>query len=483
MLRPPRPPRRAARLLPVLLAAGLPLCAGARVRAAEEPAPLTLALAAAVLEEPDRVPPTLTVDVTSPAFERLGAPPRGIVIRKTGLLLDWDGDGRHDTTVRAGRSAVARLPRGPRVLLFERGGRWLAAPAELLRTPEPGGATAGAPRLELLDADLDGRFDGPADRVRVGERGAFFVLAAERRVASGADLWRLAWVPAPDGAGALPALRLTPEPAPAGLGPVERRGLAAVNDFRSRVGLAPLALDAAWSDGCAKHAAYILRNPVRGFGHDESPTLPGYTPEGLEAAREGVMERTGDPAVALERLTAMLLHRTPFLTDPTVGLGVGAVGAPPKGSAGPAPSGAVGPPGYSVLRAGRALGSRAQAVLVPGPGQADVPLTLLPEVPVPEPQRDLYAQPRGYAVSVSFLPGGAPPPRLVLRVADRPAPLPCRLFTPAAPLHPDFAHNYATAFLVPEEPLAPRTTYEAECRLGPPQDEQILVWRFTTRGP
>lgn len=440
----------------------------------EEPRVERGALATAVLEDADRVPPGLAVPVE--ALTRLPgvAEPRGLVVRKTGLSVDWEGDGRADLSVRAGRPTPVKARRqgggtAP-VLLYDRGAGWFGAPAGLVR------GSVGGHAFEVLDADLDGRFDGAADLLRV-DQGAFFLPAPERRVPLGDGLARFTLTLAGD----VWSLSLRPEAAPAGTSPQALQGLGAVNAFRSRTGLAPLALEALWSAGCQKHADYIRLNPSDGFGHAEQPGRPGWSAEGHEAAVEGVMERTGSPARAVERLTAMLMHRTPFLADPTVGLGVGASG-PPQGGAGDA---RLGPPGFSVLRAGRALGSKGFPVVCPGPGQADVPLTLLEEVPTPDPRKDLYAGPRGYAVSVSFLTGAAPPGSLRLNVAGRREPLPAIVFSPAAPLHPSFAHNYATVFLVPEEPLAPRTTYEATYTPAEGSAAGALCWRFTTgtRGP
>lgn len=47
----------------------------------------------------------------------------------------------------------------------------------------------------------------------------------------------------------------------------------------------------AWSDGCAKHMAYLTTNHV--FQHEESPSAPGYTPEGAEAGITSVLTSGG----------------------------------------------------------------------------------------------------------------------------------------------------------------------------------------------
>jgi hypothetical protein len=324
--------------------------------------------------------------------------------------------------------------------------------------------------VEVLDADLDGRYDGPEDRLR-WDGGAFHRPAPERRVptARGLSTWSLAL-----GGGAW-RITLVPEALPAGASPAAVAGLRAVNEFRNRSGLAPLVLDLERSAGCQKHAEYIKLQPTDGFSHSETPGRPGYSPEGHQAAEEGVMERTGDPARAALRLTAMLMHRTPFLCDPHFTLGVGAVGA--TGEEG-APD--IGPPGFSVLRAGPAMLSKAFPVLVPAPGQKEVPLTLLPEVPTPDKREDLYARPRGYPISVSFLAKDAGAPRMTLRIVGKRDPVASVVFTPAEPIHRSFAHNYATAFLVTEEPLARETTYEVEFRSSGAVDARVLIWRFTT---
>jgi hypothetical protein len=324
--------------------------------------------------------------------------------------------------------------------------------------------------VELLDADLDGRFDGEADRLRWAG-GAFHRPAPERRLATSRGLAR--WSLAREGT----AWRLTstPEALPEGTTSAEVEGLVAVNGLRNRWGLAPLALHRGWSQGCQKHAEYMKRWPLDGFGHEEAPERVGFSEEGREAAREGVMERTAEPRLAAESLAATMLHRTPFLCDPGTPLGVGAVSAPSLD-----PLAGLGKPGFTVLRAGKAMTSKAFPVFVPAPGQRDVPLALRAEVPVPEKLKAFYDAPHGYPVSVGFLAGTDRAPRLELRLAAKNQVVETIAFTPEKPVHSAYAHNYGCAYLVALKPLDPDTTYEVECGVGEGSAARTHVWRFTT---
>lgn len=61
---------------------------------------------------------------------------------------------------------------------------------------------------------------------------------------------------------------------------------AHVNEVRSRMGLLPLTFDPRLSDGCRKHGRYLEQNPgaFTDHPHQERTNLPGYSPEGAEAA-------------------------------------------------------------------------------------------------------------------------------------------------------------------------------------------------------
>jgi hypothetical protein len=451
-----------------LLALLLVLAAGSRGPAMPAPSSITVTLLAGELLDPDQIPPDLLVPLEGLAASGLAPVPASAVVKKTGVSIDWDGDGKTETNVRAGGAALVRVAKGERRLalfVLGRGDAWWVGPAMVLATK------SGAPfEAMLLDADLDGRFDGEADRVRF-EGGAFMRIVEPRRVQRGLDLLR--WRLEQDAGKTL--LRADAEEPPAGVGPIETLGLAAVNEFRSRCGLAPLTLDAEWCRGCKAHATYITLNPEDGFGHSETPGRPGFSQAGLTAAIEGVMERTGSPRRAVESLTAMMLHRTPFLADPSARVGVGS-SAEWRGPPAPEP---VEMPGFCVLRAGVALTSHAWPVTCPGPGQKDVPLLGKAEVPEPDRMTNVYAQPRGYPISVSFLGAEHRPVRITLHTAKGQL-VDGHLFTPREPVHASFAHNYATAFLLPKEPLAPRTVHEVEVVAGEGVAAKRLLWRFTT---
>ena len=70
--------------------------------------------------------------------------------------------------------------------------------------------------------------------------------------------------------------------------------LATLNLYRSLLKLQPVEEDPALSQGCRDHAKYIVTNYARmaagginpgGLMHTEDESKPGYTPDGIKAAR------------------------------------------------------------------------------------------------------------------------------------------------------------------------------------------------------
>jgi len=72
--------------------------------------------------------------------------------------------------------------------------------------------------------------------------------------------------------------------------------LDGLNKLRSASGLPTVALDDAMSAGCDAHNSYMELNAV--LSHTEDPQRPGYTPEGDNAGRNGILSSGGSRQVA-----------------------------------------------------------------------------------------------------------------------------------------------------------------------------------------
>jgi hypothetical protein len=109
----------------------------------------------------------------------------------------------------------------------------------------------------------------------------------------------------------------SPAATPSGRIPLANAGLDIVNSYRSLAGLPPVTENLAWSDGAYKHSRYMVKNNV--IGHSEDPSLPWYSPEGDQAARNGnVMVSTNVHATDANAILAWMqgpFHAVPIL-DP-----------------------------------------------------------------------------------------------------------------------------------------------------------------------
>ena len=114
-------------------------------------------------------------------------------------------------------------------------------------------------------------------------------------------------------AAALTLLALVPSAAFAASTPTPERAIEMLNEWRAQIGARPVAQDPAQTDGCRKHANYYRLNPQT-TGHYEDPKLPGYTPEGDEAAASSVLSYGGEE-VGPYMWEAAVYHRTSIL-DP-----------------------------------------------------------------------------------------------------------------------------------------------------------------------
>lgn len=394
-----------------------------------------------------------------------------VEVERDALRLDSSGDGELDRQV-AARSPQVVAVGGRRLLVYYKADAWYAAPAAVLA------GTVGGHAVELLDVDMDGRFDGTGDYLR-WDNGSFYRQNDTSLVPTSKGLVRYRlqqdrdeWV-----------LEVTPVPRPAGFEDAQWQVLMHLNLWRGRVGLAPLRLSAALSDGCQKHADYLYRNGggnssgADAMGvHTEQPDKPGYTEEGLDAARNSNIVDISDPVQAVELQTPTMMHRVLFLRRHDRGLGVGISGEP----------GSKRSKGYTVIRTGQGWVTRVRdIVVVPAPGQRRVPPLARPEHPVPDKDPRCYLRkPKpGYPVSVTF--GTVPLQNVSLKLfRGRDGRIPVRglLFTPEQPLHQSLPNNNLSAFFLPRYPLRRGSTYLAvfEARLKGRNEPVRLAWCFRT---
>ena len=89
--------------------------------------------------------------------------------------------------------------------------------------------------------------------------------------------------------------------------------LTTVNYFRAMAGVGSVVEDPAMSAGATQHSCYMLYN---GISHDETPGLPGYTPEG------DVAGNSGNVAVSSQINTSARSHIELWMSGPFHAIGV-----------------------------------------------------------------------------------------------------------------------------------------------------------------
>ena len=89
--------------------------------------------------------------------------------------------------------------------------------------------------------------------------------------------------------------------------------LTTVNYFRAMSGLGSVVEDPTMSAGAQQHSCYMLYN---GISHDETPGLPGYTPEG------DVAGNNGNVAVSSQINTSARSHVELWMSGPFHAIGI-----------------------------------------------------------------------------------------------------------------------------------------------------------------
>lgn len=206
------------------------------------------------------------------------------------------------------------------VLFYAKQRVWFAAPAGMLR----GKTSLG--EIEFLDVDFDGKFDSELDFIawrggRLRLRGSAPTVHSEKAL-HGVELI--------ENRGKL-QVQLTTSAVPEGVDEDIRLAWVTANEFRNQVGLEPVALDLQRIDAAQKHSKYLQLNGGGGAGelnvHDEISTLPGYTPEGKQAANGNVMWKSSgsDLPSQPDHEIATLFHRSEYIY-PSTTMGAGADG-------------------------------------------------------------------------------------------------------------------------------------------------------------
>lgn len=430
----------------------------AALRALRDPKLATVVeLEPAVASAAARVPPGAEFEIADRLPSSLAWGEFPVKKGRGSVQVDVDGNGVRFETVEADRPRCLRVgPRKRPILVYSRLDRWYAASGSVLL------GKLRAEDVELWDADLDGTFTGPRDRVRLGD-GVFQPIPASGLVYTAAGLASMSIRATATGATAT----FVPEPLPPGTGAWTVRALDVMNSWRRGVGLAPVLVNLTRSAACDKHVDYWRQN---GFsGHDETPGKPGYTAEGAQAGRKSSVWEDAEPAKLVRVITATVLHRSTCLGPADDGLGIA------SGS------------GSCLWGGDLDVSENTAPVLVPGAGQEEVPIACEPEQPPPERDPAFYGPQRGYPVTVVWAgawsdvrsaqielfaagPGGA-----VEAVAGE-------QFTPEKPYTSrGRAIETAAATFVAHKTLDRRRTYVARFRAERASGPVELTWTFTTR--
>jgi hypothetical protein len=413
-------------------------------------------------------PETAPLGLLEPVGLRLPWPRAGgpaSLVSGAALEVDGDGDGKVETKLEPATSRVFEVgPAGGRrrVLVTSRRGRWLAAPADVLRGELKGRA------VEFLDGDQDGAFAGERDHVRWGN-GAFTPLAGPRRVLVEDSLATFEVRRAGEGW----ELVVLPEGRPDGTPEEAWRCLVAVNRLRQAVGLGPVGVDLVKCAACRKHAEWLRLNTgtpaTQGLSaHHETPGTPGYSEDGAAAGSSSILANTSDPVDAVRLFAPTMLHATDLLGDPGSGFGVGCS------------SGGRG--GWTAIW-GSDGGARTDGtpLVVPAPGQVDVALRGSGEIPPPDDPPGWYDRPRGFPITALVGGRGLTRARLTLYEGGSSTPVPGRLWSPETPITKAQGGNDGGVFFMADVPLSPKSAYTAELTGEAGGKPVIWVWTFRTR--
>lgn len=245
--------------------------------------------------------------------------------------------------------------------------------------------------------------------------------------------------------------------------------ISRLNDLRRAAGLEPVVVSEELTEGCRAHVRYLITNRrdprTHGFNsHYESPDLPGYSEQGLNAANNSVIAMDMQSVEAVEAWTASLYHRVRLLRPVLKEVGLASGG------------------GFVVMDVESGVSEQGdKPVAFPGNGQTNVPLHFQDEMPDPIPAG---ASPNaGYPITMQFPMDGPEAAKVNAVLTDAAGKaVPSHLSSPEAPAT-DFP-QFNTVCLIPKRTLQPGVRYTATISAVVGDESHRRTWSFTTKaGP
>lgn len=255
---------------------------------------------------------------------------------------------------------------------------------------------------------------------------------------------------------------------PDDLGPAQKyvSDASLFTEMRIRSGLVPVPLDKDLCIACEKHCEYLKANGMSdgkagSVVYSEEKGKPGYSEEGAEAAKAGVLGFNGDSVARFLQENYSSFYRRAALINPRLSvLGVASLG------------------GVSMLHLAKQDGFQDALCLNPPDGATSVPrfFTALGETPTPVPGSE-FARGCGFPIVIRLNP---PYNELVsAEVLDpKGRKVAGTISSPAKPANKDWPTNSGCAGFIPSKSLEPNTTYQVMFQFA--EEKDPIKWSFTT---
>lgn len=326
-----------------------------------------------------------------------------------------------------------------------------------VKFPKPQGAsTAPSPEsIYLYDLDGNGTIDPDTDGMAFP--GIPFIVPLPKVLLLKIGQFKVSV----DG---LKTLILSPDD----LGPAQKYvgDVAVFTEFRIRSGIVPVPLDRDLTVACEKHCEYLKANGMTdgkagSAVYSEEKGKPGYSEEGLDAAKVCTMGFNGDSvAKFLQENYASFYRRAPIVNPRLSCFGV------------------AGLYGMSVLHVSKQDGFQDALCLNPPDGATGVPRFFSGngEAPTPVPGSD-FAKGCGFPILIRLV---QPYSELVsAEVVDpKGRKVIGTVSSPPKPANKEWATNQGCAAFIPSKSLDANTTYQVSFQFA--EEKDPIKWSFTT---